>query len=221
MLLKARASTREGSVSDTLAPSVPHKATAKHHPSASHSRPPSSPLARSSAPLRGPLSALFSSPAVFPVHIPAPPLTRGPRLHPPPRRSLKSSRLAAFGYFCLAFVANYRSPNPCGFYMFRGVGGTRGGYWIPVSPTSSLSQLHEPRPLVPLRPTMCPAVPQTISVSPRCQVWATTPPPCSPHPSPAARMDESTYPEARPAGMSGCAPTRTCRGSSRQRRRTR
>lgn len=160
MLLKARASTREGAVSDTLAPSVPHKATAKHHPSASHSRPPSSPLARSSSPLRGPLSALFSSPAAFPVHIPAAPLTRGPRLHPPPRWSLKSSRLAAFGYFCLAFVANYRSPNACGFYMFGGVGGTRGVTGFPFPRLRPCLSSTSRAPLFPSGPQCAPRFPR-------------------------------------------------------------
>lgn len=46
-------------------------------------------------------------------------------------------------------------------------------------------------------------------------------PSLQPIPPAAARLDQSTYPEARLAGMSGCAPTGTCRGSSRQRRRTR
>lgn len=59
-------------------------------------------------------------------------------------------------------------------------------------------------PSYPLGPQSYPAVPQTFSGSPRRQVCLDFPS-LPPTPLAVARLVERTYPEARLAGMSGCA----------------
>lgn len=67
-----------------LAPFVPHKATAKHHPFSSHSQPPSFTLARSSSPLPGPSFRAFLQPGCLPSSHPSSPPNSGSPASPSP-----------------------------------------------------------------------------------------------------------------------------------------
>lgn len=160
MLLKARASTHEGSVSDTLAPSVPHKATAKHHPSASHSQPPSFPLARSSSPLPGPSFRAFLQPGCLPSSHPSSPPNSGSPASPSPASVPESQPFGRLWLFLPGLRCELSFSQPVWVLHVPGVGGTRGVTGFPFPRLRPFLSSTSRAPLLPSGPQCAPRFPR-------------------------------------------------------------